>query len=269
MAKGRLDEKRDSAIATPTLKVWTEREGALLRLRLDRPKANLVDMETAEAIHGALGAHLGDSGLLAVLLDHAGPHFSYGASIPEHLPERYGAMIEGMHRMILAMVDYPLPILVAIRGLCLGGGLELASAGHLLFAAPDAQLGQPEIKLAVFAPSASCLLPERIGQARADDLLISGRRISGTEACAMGLVAATADDPEAAALAYFDQHLGGLSAPALRCAVRAARMGYTERIREKLAPMEELYANDLMTKHDPVEGLTAFMEKRAPRWRNS
>lgn len=257
-----------TAIATPPVKIWTEREARLLRLRLDRPKANLVDMATAQAIQDALGAHLGDPGLLAVLIDHAGPHFSYGASIPEHLPERCAAMLEGMHRMILAMVEFPLPILVAVRGLCLGGGLELASAGHLIFAAPDAELGQPEIKLAVFAPSASCLLPERIGQARADDLLLSGRTVSGTEAQAMGLVTATADDPEAAALAYFDQNLAGLSAPALRLAVQAARLGFCQRIREKLARVEEYYLQDLMAKHDPVEGLTAFMEKRPPVWKH-
>jgi cyclohexa-1,5-dienecarbonyl-CoA hydratase len=239
-----------------------------LRLRLDRPKANLVDMATAEAIHGALAAHIDDADLLAVLLDHGGPNFSYGASIPEHMPDLCAAMLAGMHRMILAMVDYPLPILVAIRGYCLGGGLELAAAGHVLFAAPDAALGQPEIKLAVFAPTASCLLPERMGQARADDLLISGRRVDGTEACAMGLVAQTAPDPEAAARAYFDQHLAGLSASALRCAVRASRMGFNERIREKLTRIEKFYLNELMAKEDPVEGLTAFMEKRPPVWKH-
>jgi cyclohexa-1,5-dienecarbonyl-CoA hydratase len=225
-------------------------------------------METADAIHGALAAHVGDSVLLAVLLDHAGPNFSYGASIPEHIPDLCAAMLTGMHRMILAMVDYPLPILVAIRGYCLGGGLELATAGHVLFAAPDAALGQPEIKLAVFAPTASCLLPERIGQARADDLLFSGRTVTGTEAQTMGLVAHTAPDPEAAALAYFDEHLAGLSAPALRCAVRASRMGLSERIREKLTRIEKLYLDDLMTKQDPVEGLTAFMGKRPPVWKH-
>ncbi len=225
-------------------------------------------METADAIHGALAAHADDAGLLAVLLDHDGPNFSYGASVPEHMPGQCADMLAGMHRMILAMVDYPVPILVAIRGYCLGGGLELASAGHVLFAAPDAKLGQPEIKLAVFAPSASCLLPERIGQARADDLLLTGREVAGTEAQAMGLVTHAAPDPEAAALAYFDEHLAGLSAPALRCAVKAARMGYCERIREKLTRIEKLYLEELMALDDPVEGLTAFMEKRAPRWRN-
>ena len=245
-----------------------EREGTLLRLRLDRPKANLVDMETADAIHDALGAHVDDRGLLAVLLDHEGPNFSYGASIPEHMPEICADMLTGMHRMILAMVDYPVPILVAIRGHCLGGGLELAAAGHVLFAAPDAKLGQPEIKLAVFAPAASCLLPERIGQARADDLLFTGRIVDGTEARSMGLVTYVASDPEEAALAYFDEHLAGLSAPALRAAVKAARMGYVKRIGEKLRLIERLYLEELMALDDPMEGLTAFMEKRPPSWRN-
>ena len=225
-------------------------------------------MATAEAIHDALGAHIDDADLLAVLVDHAGPNFSYGASIPEHMPDLCAAMLAGMHRIILAMVDYPLPILVAIRGYCLGGGLELAAAGHVLFAAPDAVLGQPEIKLAVFAPTASCLLPERIGQARADDLLITGRRVTGAQAQTMGLVSHTAPDPEAAALAYFDEHLAGLSAPALRCAVGASRMGFNERIRDKLTRIEKLYLDDLMAKEDPVEGLTAFMEKRAAIWRH-
>ena len=63
---------------------------------------------------------------------------------------------------------------MAIRGQCIGGGLEVAAAGHLLFAAPDAKLGQPEITLGVFAPAASCLLPERMGRAAAEELLLSG-----------------------------------------------------------------------------------------------
>ncbi len=225
-------------------------------------------METAAAINGALESHLSHDGLLGVIIDQSGPHFSYGASIPEHMPEHCAQMLAGMHDMIRTMIAYPLPILVAIRGYCLGGGLELASAGHLLFAAPDAELGQPEIKLAVFAPAASCILPERIGQGQADDLLLSGRRVSGTQAQAMGLVTATATDPEAAALAYFDEHLAGLSGAALRCATRASRMGYAERVDEKLSRIEEFYLKELMALEDPEEGLTAFMEKRAAVWRN-
>src|SRR4051812_28757428 len=101
------------------------------------------------------------------------------------------------------MVAAPVTILTAVRGQCLGGGVELALASHLIFAAPDAKLGQPEIKLGVFAPAASCLLPELIGPARALDLLVLGRSISGADAAAIGMVKEAARDPEDAALDYF------------------------------------------------------------------
>jgi cyclohexa-1,5-dienecarbonyl-CoA hydratase len=257
-----------SGADTPPLKTWTERDGALLRLRLARPKANLIDVATTGAIEGALAAHENDRHLRAVLLDHEGPNFSYGASIPEHMPEPCAAMLRGMHGMVLRMVDYPLPILVAIDGWCLGGGLELACAGHLLFATPDAKLGQPEIKLAVFAPAASCLLPERIGQARADELLFSGRHVDGDEALTIGLVNHVAEDPEVAALMWFDDHLAPHSASALRRTVRASRKDYVERIRAKIEWVERYYLDDLMRLEDPIEGLTAFMEKRPPKWRD-
>jgi cyclohexa-1,5-dienecarbonyl-CoA hydratase len=173
-----------------------------------------------------------------------------------------------MHGMVLRMVDFPLPILVAIRGWCLGGGLELACAGHLLFAAPDARLGQPEIKLAVFAPAASCLLPERIGQARADELLFSGRAVDGAEALSIGLINHVVPDPESGALQWFDEHLAGHSASALRRAVQASRGDYAARIRAKVEWVERYYLDNLMRLEDPIEGLTAFMEKRKPQWRD-
>jgi len=94
---------------------------------------------------------------------------------------------------------------VAVRASA-GRGLEVAAAGHLIFAAPGATLGQPEIKLAVFAPAASCLLPERIGQSRAR-ISSSRARHRGGEAHRIGLVDALADDPSQAALAYFEEHL--------------------------------------------------------------
>jgi cyclohexa-1,5-dienecarbonyl-CoA hydratase len=253
---------------SPPLRVWTERDGTLLRLRLARPKANLIDVAMTEAVDAALAAHADDQHLRGVLLDHEGPHFSYGASIPEHMPEPCAAMLAGMHAMVRRMVEFPLPVLVAIRGWCLGGGLELACSGHLLFAGADAKLGQPEIKLGVFAPAASCLLPERIGQAKADELLFSGDHVDATQALAIGLVNHLADEPEVAALQWFDTHLATHSGSALRRAVHASRADYARRIRDKLAWVEKYYLDDLMRLEDPIEGLTAFMAKRKPVWKD-
>lgn len=248
------------------LKVWLDKDGGLLRLRLARPKANIVDAAMIAALQAALREHLGENHLRAVLLDAEGPHFSFGASVEEHLPESCAAMLHQLHALIMQMIESPVPFMVAVKGQCLGGGLEVAAAGHLIFAALTASLGQPEIKLAVFAPAASCLLPERMGQARAEDLLFSGRSIGADEAHRMGLVDVLAEDPEQAAIAYYDEHFAPRSASSLRFAVRAARLGVNERLRTKLAAVERLYLDELMATHDAVEGLTAFLAKRPAIW---
>lgn len=276
------------------LKVWVERDGALLRLRLARPKANIVDAAMIAALQSAFDTHRGNAGhrasavhnrasalhigasavhngasavhYCAALLDAEGPHFSFGASVDEHVAERCAAMLASLHALILAMLEWPVPILVAVKGQCLGGGLELALGGSLIFAANDAKLGQPEIQLGVFAPAASCLLPPRIGQAAAEDLLISGRSVGADEALRLGLVTSVSADPEAAALSYFDQHLAGRSASSLAFAVAAARGAYLPEVRRRIADVERLYLDRLMQTRDANEGLAAFIAKRPPKW---
>lgn len=254
--------------ASSPLKVWLERDGSLLRLRLARPKANIVDAAMIAALRQSLGEHLQAPALRAVLLDAEGPHFSFGASVDEHMPDQCAQMLKSLHGLVREMLDSPVPILVALRGQCLGGGLEVAAAGNLLFAAPDAKFGQPEIRLGVFAPAASCLLPPRVGQACAEDLLWSGRSIDGAEGHRIGLIDVLAEDPEAAALQWFDEHIARLSASSLRFAVRAARCDIVPGIKQKLDTVEALYLEELMASHDAVEGLKAFLEKRSANWEN-
>ena len=253
-------------VAEGPVKAWLDREGALLRLRLARPKANLCDAAMIGALQVALDTHRATPALRGVLLDAEGPHFSFGASVEEHVAERCAAMLASLHALILAMVEFPVPILVAVQGQCLGGGLEIALAGGPIFAAPSAQFGQPEIKLGVFAPAATCLLPWRMSALAAEDLLWSGRSIAAPQALACGLVNTLADDPQAAALAYFDEHLAPRSAAALACAVAAARAPRVRELRQRLAEVEAVYLGRLMATRDANEGLAAFMAKRAPLW---
>ncbi|MEO8309883.1 MAG: cyclohexa-1,5-dienecarbonyl-CoA hydratase [Caldimonas sp.] len=248
------------------VRIWEEQGGALLRLRLDRPKANIVDAEMIGALHGALEHAKQQTAWRGVLLDAEGPNFSFGASVEEHLAPRCAAMLASLHALVLEMLAFPAPILVAVRGQCLGGGLELALAGGQIFAARDAKFSQPEMKLGVFAPAASVLLPYRVSQPAAEDLLFSGRAIGVVEAQAIGLVREVADDPAAAALAYFEQHLCGKSAAALRCALVAARAPMLRDVQARLAEVERLYLDRLMTTRDANEGLDAFLAKRQPAW---
>lgn len=255
----------DEAPASP-LAVRVTHDGALLRLTLDRPKANLIDAAMIAALSAALAAHQGQRSLRGVLLDHAGPHFSFGASVEEHLPGQCAAMLRGLHALVLALLGFPAPVLVAVRGQCLGGGLEVALAGGPIFAAPDARFGQPEMKLGVFAPAASVLLPWRVSQPAAEDLLFSGRVVDAAEAKAMGLVQHVADDPVASALAWFEAHLAPRSASSLALALQAARGARVREARTRLDEVERLYLDTLMATHDASEGLDAFLHKRPPHW---
>jgi cyclohexa-1,5-dienecarbonyl-CoA hydratase len=254
---------------TSPLATWTEAEGRVLRLRLARPKANIVDAAMIAALDAALATHEREAALTAVILDAEGPHFSFGASVEEHLPDQCAAMLGELHALIRRMLAYPVPILVAVRGQCLGGGLEVAMAGSLIFAAPDAQLGQPEIRIGVFAPAASCLLPERVGQAAAEELLYSGCSLDAEEARTLGLVQVVAEDPAQAASDWVAAHLLAKSASSLRQAVRAARQNFADRMAARLDAVERQYLDDLMSTKDAVEGLNAFLARREAKWEHA
>jgi cyclohexa-1,5-dienecarbonyl-CoA hydratase len=248
------------------LKVWLDRSESLLRLRLARPKANIIDAAMIAALTGAFAQHRDPGRLRAAMIDAEGPNFSFGASVEEHLPDRCADMLKGLHALLVAMLEWPRPILVAVQGQCLGGGLELALAGTLVFASQDVQLGQPEIKLGVFAPAASCLLPFRLGQPAAEELLFSGRSIGADEALRLGLVQHVSDSGHDAALEYFDRHLAAKSAASLGYAVRAARDALVPEVKRRLAAVEKLYLEGLMATRDANEGLAAFLAKRPPVW---
>jgi len=250
------------------LSISTELDGAVLRLRLNRPKANIVDAAMIAGLDAALASAQDTQDLKAVLVESEGPHFSFGASVEEHLPESCTEMLGALHALVKRMLVYPVPVLVAVRGQCLGGGLEVAMAGHLIWSAPDAYLGQPEMMLGVFAPAASVLMPERMGQALAQDLLTSGRTMTGDEALLAGLVDHLSDDPAASALAYAEKYLKPKSASSLRFAVKAARAPYLARVLPELDKVEALYLKELMSTRDAVEGLNAFLAKRPAKWEN-
>lgn len=250
------------------LKVWLEEDGRLLRLRLNQPKANLIDAAMIAALDAAFTQYAANDALVAVLLDQSGPHFSFGASVQEHLPDQCAEMLRGLHGLVKRMLDFPVPIVTAVAGQCLGGGLELALATNRIIAAPDAKFGQPEMRLAVFAPAASVLMPERMNPAACEDLLLTGRTIGAETARHWGLVEDLEDEPEAAALAYVRDLLADKSPLVLRLALRAVRGDRIERLKDRLDQVERLYLDELMKARDPVEGLNAFLEKRRPQWEN-
>ena len=243
--------------------------GAVWRVLLATPKANVLDAAKIRLLTDVFAAAGDDKGLKAVLLEGEGPNFSFGASVEEHLPGSFAEMLRGFHGLFHEMLDAAVPVVSAVRGRCLGGGMELAVFANRVFASPGAVFGQPEIVLGVFPPVASVFLTERIGRGLAEDICLGGRDLSGEEAAAHGLADACAEDPEAAALEWIRDRLLPKSAASLRMGVRALRAGMGARFRRDLAEAERLYVEELMKLEDPVEGLQAFLEKRKPEWRNA
>jgi len=242
--------------------------GAIWRAVLATPKANILDMEKCEVLSEIFQEAGSAKSLKAVIVDADGPHFSFGASVQEHLPEQIQAMLGGFHQLFYDILDARVPTMASVRGQCLGGAMELAIFCNRLFASPDANFGQPEIVLGVVAPVASVMLADRVGRGQAEDLLISGRSLRAEVAQSIGLVDELADDPGQAALDYAREHLLPKSASSLRHAVAAARGGFEGRFRSELAEVERLFTEELIHTPDALEGLNAFLEKRKPAWEN-
>jgi cyclohexa-1,5-dienecarbonyl-CoA hydratase len=239
------------------------------RVTLAAPKANILDREMVGQLSEVFAKAEGAGALKAILVEGEGKHFSFGASVEEHKPALVADMLAEFHALFRKILATPVMTLAAVRGQCLGGGLELVTVCNRIFASPTAMLGQPEIQLGVIAPVASVLLPRRVGQGAADDLCISGRSLSAEEAQRIGLVDETAEDPGAAALAYAREHLLPRSASSLRLALRAVRMKLITEFDAEISRTESMYLDELMKTRDAHEGIEAFLERRSPQWQNA
>ena len=240
-------------------------EGQLLRVELHSPKGNVIDLDVIHALSAIWKDAKKNPRLKALMLCGAGEHFSFGSSVPEHRADQVGQMLPLFHQCVRALCELNIPSFAILHGSCLGGGLELAAGCTYLYATPDAKLAQPEIKLGVFAPLGSILLPWRIG-GRALDLLVSGRTLVALEAKELGLLSVIEPEPEVACLAFIRKHILPLSASSLRFAERVARRSLARALNEDLPAIEKLYLEELMATPDASEGIEAFLAKRPPRY---
>jgi cyclohexa-1,5-dienecarbonyl-CoA hydratase len=241
-------------------------DGRRLRIVLRGGKGNIVDSTMSVELLGVLRSHTRGRSLKCVALEAEGGHFCFGASVPEHAPDKVSALLSALDGVILALIHSPVPVVAAVRGACLGGGLELVLPCHRIVATPAAKLGLPEVTLGMFAPAGTALLTERVPRGVAMEMLTTGRVLSGTEAHAAGLVDELSDDPEAASAAWFEKTLLPLSASAIRFATQAARVSYAARVDTAMARLERVFVDETMATHDANEGVRSFAEKRKPVW---
>ena len=258
-------------MTTPPLVRTDRREEGWVRLVIEHPPANVLTMAMCEGLREALAAAHRDAATRLITIEGAGAHFSYGASVEEHLPGTVDAMLPAFHRLMADLLNTPCPTAAIVRGRCLGGGLEVALACDLVFASHDAKLGVPEITLGVFPPAAAALLPLRVGASRASRAIITGEILPADWWESAGLVtgSASATDLDAYVHRWYATSIAPRSAAALRQAAFAARTLIRDHALAALGGLERQYLEELMRTADAAEGCAAFLEKRPPQWRHS
>jgi cyclohexa-1,5-dienecarbonyl-CoA hydratase len=164
---------------------------------------------------------------------------------------------------------FPVPVVAAVRGKCLGGAFELIQAADLIVAGEGASFGQPEIVLGVFPPAACVLLPERLPPALVSRIIYQGESITAADALRGGLTARVVPDETVDEAALEEaRRITRHSAVALRGAKRTLRGSSGVARAAALREAGHIYLHELMETHDAVEGLRAFTEKRRPVWRH-
>lgn len=249
-----------------SISTLSEHGGALERIILDRPKANLLDLAMVRAIREHLQSLRGRDILRLIVFEGRGDHFCFGASVAEHFPDHVGEMLPEFHELFREIEALGVPTAAAVRGQCLGGGFELAMwCGHVV-CTPTARFGVPEVVLGVFPPIAAMALRWRMSGARATTMVLTGDTLDGSAAVDLGIADACSDQPDIGVQTWFEEYLAPRSAVALRQAWRAVRRPMATGLAVELPVLERQYLEDLMKHRDPVEGLVAFTERRAPVW---
>lgn len=246
-------------------------QDTIARIILSNGKGNVLDNQLMTELLNTLEDFKSKKDLKLVTFEGWNENFSYGASVAEHTRELAGNMLKTFHQIFYRLIDLGIPTAAKITGQCLGGGMELALVCNFLFADKSAVFGQPEITLGVFAPPASIMLPLKIGYAKAEELLITGRTITANEAHNMGLLSHLYESKahiDQAFSRWVSDYILPKSASSLRYAVKAARVTFNKLIYERLSDLEHMYLDQLMETKDANEGINSFLEKRKPQWEN-
>jgi enoyl-CoA hydratase/carnithine racemase len=252
--------------------ILTERDGIVVRLTLNRPeRRNVLDRAMWQALEAAVRAASADDSVRCIVLTGAGDAFAAGADLAEFEQERWTPdQAEAYGRMMVATLDAvrecPHPTIAAIRGACLGAGLEIAICCDMRIAAASAKFGAPIQKIGVVMPWPElALFVQLIGPAATLEMLIEGRIWSAEEAMAKGLITRAVDD------AAFDSEIAQAAARVASGAPLSNRLH--KRMVRRLGDMRMLDPTEFREAYDAVEfedyreGIKAFLEKRKPVFR--
>ena len=244
----------------------TEISSGVATITLDRAPVNVLHLPFIEALSEELGTLSGQP-LTAVVFQSALPVFSAGVDVEDHVPSKVEQMLASFHLLLDRIRDLPFPSIAIVQGGALGGGCEFISACDFVLASEEAVFALPEIRLGVYPPFAIATFGQTLGARRARQMILTGDPVSAGEAVRLGLINdVLPSDRIEDGLHSLLSTLSRLSRSSLAEARKALRVVEDSSGGNILRRVEEMYRNDLMRTEDAQEGLTAFLEKRAPAW---
>jgi cyclohexa-1,5-dienecarbonyl-CoA hydratase len=249
-------------------KLTVSRSDGQATIGWERPPLNVFDQDLLDQLTEACQRPEVRTSRV-VVLQGTGRCWSAGFAVEDHLRPKMQGMLTSFRQAAEALWDLPAVTLAQVHGVCLGGGLELLMACDLAVAAQSATFGQPEIRLGVFPPFGAAIYQELLGEKRARELLFLGANLDAARAVTMGLVNRVVPDAELpAAVALWAATLTSYRPEALRVLKRTMRRTSSDPW-ARLDLAEKAYVEELMALNDAEEGLHAFIEKRAPVWREA
>jgi len=251
-------------------------EAGVATVTVTNPPVNALGDSVLEALFTAASRLRGDAGVRAVVLTGAGERtFIAGADLGAFVhalgdADEMRAHVQLTARTFGAWAAIPAPVIAAIGGHAMGGGLELALLCDVLVADPRAKLGLPEVTLGLMPGAGGTqLLPRRVGVARATRMILLGEALDADAALAAGLIDAIAEPGAALADALaIAARLVALPGRAVRSAKAALRAAARQPLEQGLARERRLFL-ELAATPDALEGATAFMSKRPPAFTHS
>jgi enoyl-CoA hydratase/carnithine racemase len=245
--------------------VRLEVTGGIGTIRLDRPKMNAINAQLRNELAEAATAAHDDPGVRAVILYGGERVFAAGADIKEMAEMSYAGMTEhcrALQDALNLVARIGAPVIAAITGYALGGGLELALCADFRVAGESAKVGQPEIQLGVIPGAGGTQrLPRLIGPSRAKDLVFSGRHVKADEAERIGLVDKVVPDDQVYAAA---QEMAARYAEGPAVALKAAKEAIDQGLETDLATgldIERLHFAGLFATEDQKIGMRSFVEE--------
>jgi enoyl-CoA hydratase len=247
---------------------WSS-EDRIATITIARPPANALASGLLKEISGVLDEIEGNEEIRVVLIHGEGRFFSAGADIKEFTTiktgEDFAQLAEYGQHLFERMEHFPKPIIAAIHGAALGGGLELAMACHFRLVAENAKLGLPELQLGLIPGFAgSQRLPRFVGVARAAEMLFTSDPITGVEAVQYGLANHAYPEEQLLENAYkLAGKIAKKSPVSIGAAIKLLNYSKHESFYKGVKEEAKLFG-DVFLSEDGQEGIKAFLEKRSP-----